>query len=147
MNQNPFPEANRPKPYPIFGDLKLNAWAFVAVLAAQPAHWMLPAHPEDWWAGVRALLALAPLLPGFLWMRSVWRWINSLDEMQRLIQYEACFISAVGTIFLSTALGLLNQVGVIQSVRLRNGLGWEGTFALMVCLYLIGCVTSNRRYQ
>lgn len=145
MNKSPFPEANRPARYPILADFRLNAWAFVALLAAQPAHWVVPLHP-DWPSTLRGSLVLLPLLPGFLWMRSIWRWINSLDEMQRIIQYEACFVAAAGTVFLSAALEMLTGAHVIQSVRFQWGLGWEGTFASLVFLYIVGCVVANRRY-
>jgi len=41
---------------------------------------------------------------------------------------------------------LLNSFGS-RLPRLQNGLGWEGTFASVVLLYILGNVICNRRYR
>jgi hypothetical protein len=70
-----------------------------------------------------------------------------MDELQRRIQLEACLFSTTATVFLVTALSLLQGTGVLQSVRLQNGLGWEGTFAAIIVFYILGGMAVNRRYR
>jgi len=94
----------------------------------------------------RGLIALSPLFPSLLYVQSVTRWIRGMDELQRRIQLEACLFAAIGTIFIATALSLLSANG-IHVPRLQNGLNWEGTFASVVFLYILGSHFINRRYK
>ena len=126
--------------------MRLNAWAFVAVVVSIMARELLK-HHLDWTAAVRALVALAPILPSLLYLGSIARWIGSMDELQRRIQVEACLFATTATVFLRTSLDLLEGVGVLQSTRLRNGLGWEGTFAVIILFYILGNSIFNRRYR
>ena len=126
--------------------MRLSAWAGVAVVVSFLSRWWLP-HHNDWNVALRTLVALAPIVPSLLWARSIARWMRQLDEMQRRIQYEAWFFAAVGTVFVVTALNLLESGGILRWARLQHGLGWEGAFALMFFLYAVGCAASNRRYQ
>ncbi len=143
MNKTILPDAVRPgKHYSFLADLKLNAWAFVAVLASFIAHWLLPRH-TDWRDPLRAAIALVPLVPSFLYVWSIARWIGGMDELQRRIQLEACLFGTTGTVFITAAMSLLEAAGVLQS----HGLGWEGTFAAILLLYILGNIFSNRRYQ
>src|SRR5207244_2530913 len=101
------PESVRPgKHYSFRADMKLNAWAFVAVLVSILARWLLHRH-DDWGAPLQAVIALTPLLPSLLYVRSIARWISGMDELQRRIQLEACLFATTGTVFITTALGLL----------------------------------------
>jgi hypothetical protein len=86
---------------------------------------------------------LLPLVPSFLYVRSIARWIGGMDELQRRIQLEACLFATTGAVFISAAMSLLETSGVLRS----HGLGWEGTFAAILLLYILGNVISNRRYQ
>src|SRR5882724_10485675 len=127
-----FPESVRPgRHYSFSADMKLNAWAFVAVYASILARSTLHHHP-DWGAPWKSLVALAPILPSLLYLRSIAHWIGGMDELQRRIQLEACLFATTATVFIGTALGLLEGIGVLQSTRLRHGLGWEGTFAAIL---------------
>jgi len=45
---------------------------------------------------VRGLVAVAPLIPGLLYVRSWLRFIRGLDELQRRIQLEAFPVAALG---------------------------------------------------
>ena len=147
MNAPIFPEAVRPgKNYSLSADLRLNAWALVAVVVAAVARW-LTSHHRDWGVLLLAAVALAPLVPSLLYMRSIARWIGGMDELQRRIQLEACLFATTGTVFLATALSLLEGVGLLPSLRLQHGLGWEGTFAAIVLLYVLANVLINRRYR
>lgn len=142
MKPNLLPEASRISPGTA---IKLNVWAGVAVLVSFTSRWWLPHHPESGTL-VRVVVALAPLVPSLLWARSIARWMRGLDELQRRIQQEAWFFAAMGTVFVVTALNLVESAGILHLGRLPHGLGWEGCFALMFLLYSTGCAISNRRY-
>jgi len=126
--------------------MKLNAWAFVAVLVSILARWLLHRR-DDWGAPLQGVIALTPLLPSLLYVRSIARWISGMDELQRRIQLEACLFATTGTVFITTALGLLEGTGILQTIRLRHGLGWEGTFAAIIVFYILGTIIFNRRYR
>jgi hypothetical protein len=146
--KNPiFPESVQPgKHYSFRADIKLNAWALVAVLVAAASRILIHRHP-DWDGLLRAALALAPLIPSLLYVRSCARWMRGMDELQRSIQLEACLFATIGTIFVATAVNLLGMAGVLQATRLQNGLGWEGMFALVIFFYVLGNGVFNRRYR
>jgi hypothetical protein len=147
MNNPIFPEAVQPgRHYSFAADMKLNAWAFVALMVAAVARWLLRHHP-DWPGLLRSAVALTPLLPSLLYIQSIKRWIGGMDELQGRIQLEACLFATTATVFLTTALSLLEGIGVLQSSRLQHGLGWEGTFAVIILFYVLANFIVNRRYR
>jgi hypothetical protein len=146
-NKSIFPESVQPVKHCSFlADMKLNAWAIVAVLMAIGSRILLHQNHE-WGVSLRAVAALSPLLPSLLYVWSVARWIRGMDELQRRIQLEACLFATIGTIFITTALSLLADVGGINMPRLQHGLGWEGAFASVMFLYILGNIIVNRRYK
>jgi hypothetical protein len=147
MNKPNLPETVQPgKHYSFRADMKLNIWAIVAVLLAVVSRIVLDRH-QDWSTPLRAAVALSPLLPSLLYVRSVARWIRGMDELQRRIQLEACLFAMIGTAFITTALSMLEGVGGIHISRLQHGLGWEGTFASVMLLYILGNLIVNRRFK
>jgi len=147
LNQPILPESVRPgKNYSFAADMKLNAWALVAVAVSFVAR-SLVQHHRDWGAALQSVVALAPLLPSLLYVRSIARWIGGMDELQRRIQLEACLFATTATVFLRTSLDLLDGTGTLQSTRLQHGLGWEGTFAAIIVFYILGSAIFNRRYR
>jgi hypothetical protein len=147
MNNPVLPEAVRPgKGYSFRADLKLNAWALVAVAVAWAARSLLQ-HHREWGALLQTAVALTPLVPSLFFAKRIGRWIAGMDELQRRIQLEACLFATTGTVFLVTALSLVAGAGALQSMRLQHGLGWEGTFAAVVGFYILGNVLLNRRYR
>src|SRR6266404_279725 len=139
-NRPILPESVRPgKHYSFQADMKLNAWAFVAVLVSIVARSLVQQHP-DWGTPLQSVVALTPLLPSLLYLRSIARWIGGMDELQRRIQLEACLFATTATVFLRTSLDLLGGTGTLQSIRLQHGLGWEGTFAAIIAFYILGGV-------
>lgn len=147
MNNPIFPEAVRPeRNYSFRADMKLNAWALVAVVVASVARWLLH-HHHDWGVLIQSAVALTPLVPSLLYVQSIARWIGGMDELQRRIQLEACLFATTATVFIATAFSLLGGVGVLQSLRLQHGLGWEGTFATILVFYILGNMILNRRYR
>ena len=101
----------------------------------------------EWGLPLRALVALSPLLPSLLYVRSITRWMRGMDELQRRIQLEACLFATTGTIFIATAVNLLGMAGVLQATRIQNGLGWEGMFAFVIAFSVLGNLIINRRYR
>jgi hypothetical protein len=125
---------------------KLNAWAVVAVITLNVAR--IIQREFDVGTPLRAILALAPMVPSFLYIRSIARWIRGLDELQRRIQYEAWFFATTGTLLVATSLQLLFASGVpVFGGRFATGLGWEEMFACVFVLWMLGCVLVNRRYR
>ena len=99
--------------------MKLNAWALVAVLVSILARSLLQHHP-DWGAPLQSVVALTPLLPSLLYLRSIARWIGAMDELQRRIQLEACLFATTAMVFITTALDLLEGTGKrMRHVKLR----------------------------
>lgn len=139
MKQPLLPEATRMS---LRDAVNLNAWAAVAVAAAFLSRLFLKNSPEL--AGsTRVIVALLPLAPSLLYVRAIWQWIQSLDEMQQKLQLEA--VSFAALIMLLVALGLdLARVGGFTS---GLTLGWEGYFASTFCLWALGLARANRRYQ
>ena len=147
MNNPVLPDAVRPgKNYSFRADLKLNAWAFVAVVFAWAARWLVQ-HHREWAPLLQTAVALTPLVPSLFYVQSIGRWIAGMDELQRRIQLEACLFATTGTVFLATAFSLIAGAGALQSMNLQHGLGWEGTFAAVVGFYALGNVLLNRRYR
>jgi hypothetical protein len=147
MTKISLPEAlSLGKGYSFKTDMKVNAWVFVAMLLALMAPWMLQHHPA-WSLPLRSAVALSPLFPCVFYVRSIWRWNHSLDELQRRIQVEAGLFATTGAIFFSTGISLLGDIGVLQSTSLVHGLGFLRTFAVILFLYVLGATVLSRRYR
>jgi hypothetical protein len=147
MNKPIFPESVQiGRHYSFRADLKLNAWALVAVVMALWSRIALHRDAE-WGVPLRALASLSPLLPSLLYVRSIRRWLRGMDELQRRIQLEACLFATTGAVFVAAGFNLLSMAGVLQAARLQNGLGWEGMFATVIAFFVLGNLIINRRYR
>jgi hypothetical protein len=131
--------------YSLRKDMKLNAWLGVAVALYVIARLLAKWHPE-WSAEIRAAIALAPLVPGLLYVRSWMRFIGGLDELQRRIQLEAWLFAVTGTVLIGIAISTLNTSG-IQLGGLEHGLGMGGAFIVAFALWLVGSAIANCRYK
>ena len=125
-------------------DLKLSGWFLFAAANYTVITYLLSHHPE-WSLSWKAILSLSPLIPCLLFARSWLRFIRGLDELQRRIQLEVWLLAALGTILVETVISVLNANGV--GVLNNHDLGLGGTMALMVILWFLGTVISNRRYR
>ena len=137
------------KEYSFRTDLKVNGWGYVAMVISFAGDVLLPRH-KDWHVILRAIIALAPIVPALLWGRIFARWIRGMDELHRRITLEVCLLATTATLFLFTALHPLDKAGVFQALGLRSGLDlhtWWGTSWLMVCFYILGSKILNRRYR
>jgi len=145
MNKTTLESVQPGRNYSFRADMKLNAWAFVAVGFAFASRIVIRTHPEcDLW--LRAAIAVLPLLPSLLYVRSIARWIRGMDELQQRIQLGACLFATTGTIFIVLAYNLLVAQGIYLA-RLPHGLDWEDTFASVILLYIFGNFIINRRYR
>jgi hypothetical protein len=133
------------KHYSFRADMTLNAWALVAVALAFASRIVIGHYP-GWGLWLRALIALSPLLPSFLYVRSIARWIRGMDELQQRIQLGACLFATTGTIFIVLAFNLILAQG-IYFPRLPHGLDWEDTFASVILHYVFGNAIINRWYK
>src|SRR6266852_5917956 len=89
INMPTLPESVRPgKHYSFAADMKLNAWALVAVAVSMATRELLKHYP-DWGASLQSMVALTPIVPSLLYLRSIARWMGGMDELQRRIQLEA----------------------------------------------------------
>lgn len=131
--------------YSLLTDFRLNAWLGVATAAYLADLFLLKRHPE-WSPLLRALLALAPLLPGMLYLRSCLRFIWGLDELQRRIQLDAVLFASLGTVIGNMAVNILNEHAV-HLPGLDCGLGLIGTFMMMFTLWLVGGALANARFK
>ena len=103
--------------------MKLNAWAFVAVVMALGSRIALHRHVE-WGVPLRAVVSLSPLLPSLLYVRSIAGWIRGMDKLQRRIQLEACLFATTGTIFVATAFNLLAMAVFSKPAEFKTA--WAG---------------------
>jgi hypothetical protein len=123
----------------------LNAWLAVATVVAAVNLYLRREHPE-WSGSMRAAWALAPLLPGLLYVRSCVRFVRGLDEFQRRQQLEAFLFAALGTLLIATVINVLNANGV-NWPGLAHGLGLGSTFVVMFMLWLVGTGIAKCRYR
>ena len=131
--------------YSLRKDIKLNAWLAVAVAIYVMAQLLAKWHPE-WSVTIRATIALAPLAPGLLYIRSWMRFISGLDELQRRIQLEAWLFAVTGTVLIAIAISTLNASG-IHLGGLEHGLGMGWAFIVAFALWLVGSAIANCRYK
>lgn len=126
-------------------DIRLNAWFVVAAVFYAINMMLAKRHPE-WSVTMRATLALVPLLPGLLYIRSLMRFVRGMDELQRRIQLEAWLFATIGTILIGIAISTLNSSGVHLD-RVENGLGMGQAFIVAFVLWIVGTTVANRRYK
>jgi hypothetical protein len=131
--------------YSMKADLRLNAWLAVAGVVWVADLELLKRYSE-WSPLLRGVLALAPLVPGLLYVRSCMRFVRGLDELQRRIQLDALIFAAMGTVIAGMAINTLNAHAVPMGA-LKHGLGIGQSFVLMVALWIVGSATANRRYK
>ena len=125
-------------------DIRLNAWLAVTTLVYVAQLFVLRRYPE-WSPFVRGIVALTPLVPALLYLRSWVQFIRGMDELQRRVQIEAQVFAAWGTIFIGMILSTLNQHGVVHVQP--HGLGFGAVFFVVLPLWLVGVAIANRRYK
>ncbi len=91
----------------------------------------------------RALLCLAPLVPGFVFMRHYKRAIAGADELRLLIERDACVFTIFGLV------GVFICVDLLENADVLPGFVWTTkTLSLAIlCLYGLGVFFTARRYR
>ena len=131
--------------YSLKADLRLNAWLLVAAVTHLIV--LYPIERQSEWSPLsRGLLALVPLIPGLLYVRSWVRFIRGLDELQRRIQLESFLFAALATVILGAIASSLNAHGVPTGL-LKHGLGLGASFMAMLCFWSIGWGIAKCRYK
>lgn len=120
-------------------ELVVTMTAYVLVLAA--SLWLLKRVDPPL---LRALVALAPLLPIWLAVRAVLRYMRALDEMQQRIEFESLGIATVVVSMLYMTGGLLQSAGLFQ-VPGEDAMIW--VFPLISGVYGIARGVVARRYE
>lgn len=133
------PEATQ---IPIAHAVRLNLWALVAVATAVLSRILLR-DSAGLSGSLRVTVALLPLLPAALYLRSLSKWIHRLDEMQRRLQLEAVCVACVGMLLVTLAADLLRTSSVLPKLNF----GWEGYFVVTFLLYAISLASANRRLR
>ncbi|HYD83301.1 MAG TPA: hypothetical protein VEA63_04600 [Opitutus sp.] len=122
----------------------MNAWLLVASVVYAVQRILLSRYPE-WSPVARALVALSPLIPTLLYLRSWVRFVRGMDELQQRVQLEAHVFAAWGAILLGVVLSVLHQHGVLDV--LPHGLGFGGAMVILFSLWLVGIRIADRRYK
>ena len=126
-------------------EIRVNGWAWAAVLTSFVGEVLLLPHHKEWPTALRAVVALVPLFASLLWVRSMMQWVRGMDELQRRITTAASLFASVTTLFVIAASHLL-VVGGVLPVRFHATAGFVVIW-LVVCFYLLGRGIFNRRYQ
>ena len=105
------------------------------VLAA--SIWLLKTYPDS---PLRAVIAVAPMLPALLLPAVVVRYLRRVDELQRQIQLEALGFAFAGTAVITFGYGFLENAGFPR-------LSWFAIWPIMGALWIIGSFVSQRRYR
>jgi hypothetical protein len=111
--------------------------AYVIVLAASVLVLRNYPDPDAAW---RIPIALSPVIPAFLLIMALVRYMRVMDELQRQIQLEALAFGFAATAALTFGYGFLQGVGFPP-------LDWTFVFPLMIGLWGIGVAIAGRRYQ
>ncbi len=120
-------------------------WLAAATLTYLISLWLLK-HYADWSPGTRVAIAMAPLLPGILYLRTLLKSFWQMDELQRRIQIEGLGLALVGTLVVMTSLNIFTAEG-IRLVNYPQGLGIGGVYLTMFILWSIGVSISTFRYR
>lgn len=147
MNETPTIESVLPLSgqYSFRQDLRLNGWLMVAV-AVYLAETYAERHASGWSTLVRGSVALIPILPSLLYVRSWVRFVRGMDELQRRIQVEVFLFAALVTLLLGTVLSTLSDRGVPLG-PLQHGLTMGGMFLVLMVLWTVRTVMLLARYK
>ena len=133
------------KEYSFRTDLKVNGWGYISMALSFAGDVLLPRH-TDWHVALRAIIALAPIIPMLLWGRVFAGWIRGMDELHRRMTVEVCLFATTATLFLFAALRPLVKAGILPPLGLDLHTIW-GTSWLLVCSYIVGGKILHRRLK
>ena len=96
-------------------------------------------------APVRPLIALLPVLPMVGYFFALTRWLRSLDEMQRLIQFEALMIQFGVTALFVMGYGVLADSGAVPNTPV--GELWPWIWMVLFLSWSLGQAIVSRKYR
>ena len=97
---------------------------------------------------MRAIIALCPLLPALLYVRSLKLWLRGMDELDRQITLKVLLFAISATLYLDMGLAPLREWDLIRSEWwLRNWHSWSLQAVPLTGFYLLGTRIFNRRYK
>ncbi len=126
-------------------DLRLHLWYLVACLAFVGGSFLLLSHPE-WPKSLRIATELIPMLPAFLFLRDMARFVRGMDELQRRIQLEAAAVGAFAMLFAIWVVNVLNANGVYLPGSIR-GLGSAYFLIFTYTAWRISAFIVSRSYR
>ena len=140
----------RTKEFSIRAQWRVNHWAYAAIFLSLAGDLLFHCQedPNAWPMAVRIIIALCPLLPALLWLRSFGRWLHGMDELGRQITFKVCLFAISATLYLDMALPPLGKWGVIRGEWwLLDWHSWWLQSGLLSCFYMLGAMIFNRRYK
>ncbi len=154
-------ELFHPKKYCLWTDLRVNYWLIFAIFAGTANdllfHSRLPLQDNylTWPVGLRATIELIPLVMALLWTRSMARWMQGMDELQRRITLGAWLFGAAATLGILSLWPLLDGAGVSAAILKATKFHLEAldkpnfpvTLGLLCVFYVLGHSIFNRRYR
>jgi hypothetical protein len=91
------------------------------------------------------LAALLPVLPMIGYFMGIGRWLQTLDELQRLIQLEALLIQFGATGLFLMSYGVLAKAGVVRDVSISEA--WGTVWLAMFLSWTLGQLMVRRKYR
>jgi hypothetical protein len=140
----------RTNDFSIRAQWRVNHWAFAAILLSAIGDLLLHYVKEAaaWPVPLRFFVALGPLLPAVLYVRSLRQWLRGMDELDRRITIQICLFAVTATFFLTIALESLGVWGLAEKgIHILDGHSWWLQAVPLTCFYLLGTMIFNRRYK
>ena len=140
----------RTKEFSLQAQWRVNHWAFAAIFLSVAGDLLVHFHEDanDWPVALRTIIALCPLLPALLYVRSLGRWLRGMDELDRQITLKVILFAISATLYLDIALHPLGEWGVVRSEWwLPNWRSWWLQPVPLTCFYMLGTMIFNRRYK
>ena len=140
----------RTRAFSIRAQWKVNHWAFVALFLSVAGDLLIyfNADSTSWPVALRTLIALCPLLPALLYIRSLRRWLRGMDELDRQIMLKVLLFAISATLYFDMALHPLVEWGVIRNEWwLLNWHSWWLQAVPLTGFYLLGTMIFNRRFK
>jgi hypothetical protein len=139
----------RTRDFSIAAQWRVNHWAFLAIglsvagdlLARRQGSLDLP-------AAARAIIAISPLLPAILYIGSLKRWLDGMDELHRQIIMRVCLFAVAATFYLDMSVYSLREWGLLPDVL--SPVTWRSWWMQAIPLtifYMLGTIIFNRRYK
>ena len=94
---------------------------------------------------VRGFLALLPVLPMVGYFFALGRWVRSLDELQRQIQFEALLIQFAVTALSVMGYGVLADSGAVPNTPVGDL--WPFIWLLLFLSWSLGQAVVRRKYR